>query len=98
MMPTYVVLLNWTDQGVRNVKDTVARAQAFQATASQQGVQVKALYWTMGAYDGVIVLEAADEETAGAVLLSVAALGNVRAQTLRAFDADEMTRMIGKMP
>lgn len=57
-MPTFITLLNWTDQGIRNVKQTTERAKAFKAMAQKVGVTVKADYWTLGQYDGVIVLDA----------------------------------------
>ncbi|MFI2347136.1 GYD domain-containing protein [Streptomyces sp. NPDC019443] len=95
-MPTYVSLLNWTDQGVRGYKDTSQRAEAFAAAAQKLGVKVLNLYWTVGPYDMVAVVEAPDDETATAVLLQVAGLGNVRTSTLRAFGREEMDRIIAK--
>ncbi|GGW67926.1 GYD domain-containing protein [Streptomyces xantholiticus] len=95
-MPTFVALLNWTDQGVRGYKDTPQRAEAFAAAAQKLGVKVLNLYWTVGPYDIVAVVEAPDDETATAVLLQVGALGNVRSTTLRAFGREEMDRIITK--
>ncbi|MET7718262.1 GYD domain-containing protein [Streptomyces sp. NPDC005407] len=95
-MPTYVSLLNWTDQGIRGYKDTSQRAEAFAAAAQKLGVKVLNLYWTVGSYDMVAVVEAPDDETATAVLLQVAGLGNVRTTTLRAFGREEMDRIIAK--
>lgn len=95
-MPTYVSLLNWTDQGVRGYKDTSQRAEAFAAAALKLGVKVLNLYWTVGPYDIVALVEAPDDETATAVLLQVAGLGNVRTTTLRAFGREEMDRIIAK--
>ena len=97
-MVTFISLLGWTDQGIRTVKQTTARAEAFKAMAQKVGVTVKDIYWTVGPYDLVIVMEAPDEETLSSVLLSVGALGNVRTQTLRGFSAEEMNRIITKMP
>lgn len=96
-MATYIVLGNFTDQGIRTVKDTAKRAEAFKGMAQKAGVKVKELYWTLGQYDIVTVIEAPDEETATALGLSVGSLGNIRTQTLRAFGAEEMSRILGKM-
>jgi uncharacterized protein with GYD domain len=97
-MVRYVILLNFTDQGIRNVKHTVERAKAFHTTADRLGVQLKDLYWTEGQYDLVGTIEAPDEETGMALLLTLGNLGNVRSQTLRAYSADEMTAILAKMP
>jgi len=97
-MATFIMLGNFTDQGVRNVKETTKRAEAFKAMAQKAGVTVKELYYTLGQYDLVSIVEASDEQTATAVLLSVGALGNVRSQTLRAFPSAEMDKILAKMP
>jgi len=96
-MATFVMLVSFTDQGVRNVKDTTKRADAFKDTAQKAGVTVKELYWTLGQYDAVAIGEAPDDETATAVALSISSLGNVRTQTLRAFSRDEMSAILNKM-
>ncbi|MGW4034631.1 GYD domain-containing protein [Streptomyces sp. NPDC004838] len=95
-MPSFIALLNWTDQGVRDCKDTPRRADAFAAAAQGLGAKVLSLYWTVGPYDLVAVVEAPDDDTATAVLLQVGALGNVRSTTLRAFGREEMDRIIAK--
>jgi uncharacterized protein with GYD domain len=96
-MPTFVTLFGWTDQGIRNVKDTAKRAAQFKAAVKQAGGTVKDVYWTMGRYDGVIIFEAPDEETATALLMSAGSLGNVRSETLRAFTEDELQKIMGKV-
>ncbi|MET3966064.1 MULTISPECIES: GYD domain-containing protein [Bradyrhizobium] len=96
-MVTYVVLANFTDQGVRNVKDSPKRADAFKEMAKTFGVTVKEIVWTQGRYDIVTVLEAPDEAAAMSLSLSLSALGNVRTETLRAFSAADMTKIVGKM-
>jgi uncharacterized protein with GYD domain len=96
-MVTYVVLANFTDQGVRNVKDSPKRADAFKEMAKTFGVTVKEIVWTQGRYDVVTVLEAPDEAAAMSLSLSLSALGNVRTETLRAFSAADMTTIVGKM-
>jgi uncharacterized protein with GYD domain len=90
-MAKYVVLVNFTDQGIRTVTESVKRAQASVSTFEQYGAKKIAQYWTMGAYDIVIVLEAPNDEAAMKGLLAVGRLGNVRTTTLRAFTADEMS-------
>ena len=97
-MGTYVLLLNFTDQGIRNVKDTAKRAEAFKRIADKAGAKVKEVYWTLGQYDGVLIFEAPEEATATALGLSLGSLGSVRTQTLRAFSAEEIGRIIAKMP
>ncbi|HEX9214443.1 MULTISPECIES: GYD domain-containing protein [unclassified Bradyrhizobium] len=96
-MVTYVVLGNFTDQGARNVKDSPKRADAFKEMAKTFGVTVKEIVWTQGRYDVVTVLEAPDEAAAMSLSLSLSALGNVRTETLRAFSAADMTKIVGKM-
>lgn len=96
-MATYIVLGQFTDQGIRNVKETTRRAEAFKEMAKRVGVTVKEVYWTLGKYDLATVIEAPDDASATALLLSVGALGNIRTQSLRAFSADEMGRILGKM-
>ena len=96
-MATYISLMNFTDQGIRKVKDSPVRFKAFQAIAGKLGVTVKSVYWTVGNYDIVIVMEGPEEAVTSA-LLKGGSLGNVRSQTLRAFTADEMKRMLSKIP
>ncbi len=97
-MATYIVLVSFTEKGAKAVKDTVKRADAFRKLGKKAGVTVKDLYWTLGAHDGVIVYEAANDETITAFLLSAAEAGFVKTQTLRAFSESEMKKIIGKMP
>jgi len=97
-MATYIVLANFTDQGIRNIKDSPKRADAYKAMAKKMGVTVKEIYWTLGHYDLVVVLDAPDAASVTAVGLATASLGNVRTETLTAFSADEIGRVIGKMP
>jgi uncharacterized protein with GYD domain len=95
-MPTYVTLLTWTDQGIRNYKDTAKRADAFGAAVQKLGAKLLNIYWTVGPYDLVAVVEAPDDETATAALLQLGGVGNVRTTTLRAFGREEMDRIITK--
>jgi uncharacterized protein with GYD domain len=96
-MATYIILADFTEQGIRNVKDTTNRANAFKDMAQKAGVTVKEQYWTHGAHDIVAIVEAPDDIAVTALGLSVGALGNVHTQTLRAFSKAEMTTIVGKM-
>jgi uncharacterized protein with GYD domain len=89
-MATFLALINETQEGERKIKDSVARAAAFREQASACGAEIKELYWTMGAYDGFVLFEAPDAQTASALLLKLGSRGAVRTQTLQAFDAHEM--------
>jgi uncharacterized protein with GYD domain len=95
---TYITTLHFTEQGVKAVQDTCDRAATFQAAAEPMGVRVTGIYWTLRAFDGVLVWEAPDEETATAALLHLGSLGNVRTQTARAFDAAEMQKVLALLP
>lgn len=97
-MATYVALVNFTDQGVRNIRQTTERAKALMNAAANLGVRIKEIYWTLGAFDAVFTADAPDEETLTAFTLSVGSLGNIRTQTLRAFSADEMNKILEKVP
>jgi uncharacterized protein with GYD domain len=96
-MVTYVVLAKFTEQGIRNAKDSPKRADAFKEMAKTFGVTVKDIVWTQGRYDIVTIVEAQDESSTRSLNLSLGALGNVRTETLRAFSAAEMTKIVGKM-
>ena len=96
-MATYLSLLNFTDKGIREVKDTLKRTDAFKKMAKDHKVSVKEALWLQGQYDIATIIEAPDEATATALLLSVAKLGNVRSQTLRAFTAAELENILGKV-
>lgn len=96
-MPTYVVLYQFTDQGRKDVKSTVQRAQEARAENEKRGFKVQGLYWTQGPYDLIAVLEAPDEQAMMAGLLNIAGAGNVRSQALRAFTETEMEAIVQKM-
>jgi uncharacterized protein with GYD domain len=96
-MATFISLLNFTDQGIRNVKDSPDRYGAFRAIAEKLGVTVKGCYYTMGHHDMVVIMEGADEAVTTAIL-TVGSLGNVRGETLRGFSVDQAKRMIGNIP
>ena len=96
-MPKYVTLLNWTDQGVANVKDSVNRYHAAKELLESKGGSFEAIAWTIGPYDIVAIVDVPDEETGTAFTLQLASSGNLRSVTMRAFDEDEMSRVIGKI-
>ncbi len=96
-MASYICLIQFTDQGIRNIKDTVKRGDAAMAEAEKMGMKIVEEYWTMGAYDAVVVLEAPDDDTMSAFILKIGALGNVKGQTLRAFRRNEMEGILAKI-
>jgi uncharacterized protein with GYD domain len=89
-MSTYILLGSFTDQGIRNIKDTAKRAEALKGMAKKVGATVKETYWTLGQYDAAVIVEAPDDETMTSLALSIGVLGNVRTQVLRAFTAGEI--------
>ena len=95
-MATYVCLVDFTQQGIANFKDSPNRAAGFKTMADKVGVKVKDVYWTMGVHDAVMVLEAADDESMAAAMLGLGSLGNVRTQTLRGFNSSEVKEIISK--
>lgn len=96
-MPTYVVLGNWTDQGIRNIKESPKREDALRALWEKHGGRVKDLYRTMGRYDFVAIVEAPDDVTMSSVLFSLGSTGNSRTETLRALTRQEADRAIAMM-
>src|SRR5438105_15644362 len=97
-MATYIALLSFTEQGIREIKSTTKRAENFTKTAKKAGATVKDIYWTVGGYDGVLMLDAPDDATAASVLVGLGSAGNVGTQTLRAYDRQEMDSILGKGP
>ena len=95
-MAHYVVLAKFTDQGIRLVKDTAKRAQAFRATAKAMGVMIKEIYRTLGQYDVILTMEAPQDETVASLMFKVGALGNLTSQTLRAFNEAEIDAITAK--
>jgi len=96
-MHTYIVLINFTELGVRSVKDSPKRAAAFAQSIKSSGIETKGLFWTFGAYDGVLVLDSPDEESAHAAVLSLTHAGNVTTQTLRAYDSTGVEGLLAKL-
>ena len=96
-MATYIALSSFTDQGIRNIKDSTKRADAVKEAAKKFGASMTQIYWTLGRYDLVAVIEAPDDKSATAFALSIGAAGNIRTETLRAFSKEEMNGIIAKM-
>jgi len=96
-MANYILLATYTEQGLKGIKDTVKRTEAVRGLAKKAGLAMKESYWTLGAFDVVALFEAPDDETMTAFSLSVAKLGNVKTQTLRAFTANDMHTVLDKM-
>lgn len=96
-MATYIVLCNFTEQGIRNIRDTTQRADAVREMGRKFGVQMKDVYWTLGEYDLVTINEAPDDASATAFCLAIAQAGNVRTEMLRGFNRDEMKGILAKV-
>lgn len=96
-MVTYVTLFNWTHQGIANIGNTVQRAGDFAAAVEKAGGRVKFQCWTVGEFDGLVVLEAPDDTIAVSLLASLGKLGNLRTRSLKALTAQEMTQVLDKM-
>jgi uncharacterized protein with GYD domain len=93
-MATYVVLMDWTDEGVRADRETVRRRDQADSLAEKHGARIEQVYWTMGQHDIVAIIEAPDDESVTAMMLELTAAGNIRTATLRAFDHDQMQAII----
>lgn len=96
-MAHYLILANFTDQGIRGVKETTKRAKGFRELASQMGAKIGDIYWTLGSYDVVLMMNAPNDETVAAIMAKAGALGNLKSQTLRAFDEQEMESILKKI-
>ena len=96
-MATYILLANFTEQGLRNVKETTKRADAVKEAGKKLGVNMKEIYWTMGPYDIVVVAEAPDDASISAYALATGMAGNIRGQTLRAYSRDEMNAVLTRI-
>jgi uncharacterized protein with GYD domain len=96
-MASYILLASYTEQGIKGIKDTVKRTGAVKDMAKKAGVDMKESYWTLGQFDVVALFEAPDDATMTAFALSVAKLGNVKTQTLRAFSGKEMSDILSQL-
>ena len=96
-MAIYIVLVNFTDQGVRTIKDTTKRGDAIRDMAKKFGVTAKEFYWTLGSYDVIDMFDAPDDASMAAFLAAFGAMGNARSQTLRAFSQADMNGILAKL-
>jgi uncharacterized protein with GYD domain len=96
-MARYVTLIQFADQGIRNIKETINRGDAAAAEAEKMGMKIIEEFWTMGAYDAVVVVDAPDDETMSAFMLKIGSLGNVKSHTMRAFRREEMEGILAKI-
>jgi len=94
----FVATIKFTQQGVANIQDTCKRAEQFEESAKQMGVNVQDILWTLGPFDGVLKFDAPDEETATALMLQLGSQGNVQTQTARAYNAAEMNKILSALP
>ena len=97
IVTTYIALMNWTDQGVKTARETVQRRDQADALAERYGARIEQVYWTVGPYDIVTIIEAPDDESATAMLLELGTGGNLRTTTLRAYDREEMSGIIQRL-
>jgi uncharacterized protein with GYD domain len=96
-MPTYVTLMNWTDQGIRNVRDSIERYDRSTELADKHGVSLEQIYWTVGPHDLVAIAEAPDVESVSAFFLELSSAGNLKTTTLPAFNRDEMSSLLQRL-
>ena len=97
-MPAYVTLFNFTEQGIRNIKESPDRAKAAAQAAQGMGARFIGIWWLLGQYDGVVVIEAPDDETATRLLIATGMQGNIRTMTMRAYSEEEMARIVQGLP
>ena len=97
-MPTYISLLNFTQQGIEKIKESPARLDKARQAFKAMGAELKAFYLVMGRYDAVVISEAPNDETVGKLVLMIGAQGNIRTETLRAFSEEEYRKMIAALP
>ena len=96
-MATFITTIKFTEKGIKAIGETTKRADAFKAAAKKMGAKVTEIYWTLGEFDGAIILDAPDDETAAAVLMQLDMAGNVHTTTARAFSAAEMGKIVAKL-
>jgi uncharacterized protein with GYD domain len=94
-MATFISTIKFTGKGIQAIQDTIKRSAAFKASSKKMGVKVLGQYWTLGPFDGVIVFDAPDDETATAAMLHLSSQGNIHTTTSRAFDSAEMEKVVG---
>jgi uncharacterized protein with GYD domain len=95
-MATYVSTVRFTEEGIQNIRSTTERAAAVKAAAKKMGARVRDVFWTMGRFDGLLIFDAPDDQAATALMLHVGAQGHVRTETVRAFTAPEMDKVLSR--
>jgi uncharacterized protein with GYD domain len=96
-MAAYIMLTNWTEQGIRNVKDSPSRLDAARQLCKKHGAEMKQVFMTMGAYDLVVVVEAPGDDAVAKIALALGAAGNIRTTTLKAFNEAEYRQLVGSL-
>jgi uncharacterized protein with GYD domain len=96
-MPSYLSLINFTDQGIRDVKDSMHRAGEFRAAVEAAGGSVQNVYWALGEADGAVIFDAPDQDIAASLLLHLARDGYVRTRTLQIFESSEFEKILTKI-
>jgi len=97
-MPTFIITLNWTEQGIRSVKDSPKRAQAARELAKKIGVEIKQVFLTSGDSDLLVIVEAPNGDNVAKLVLAIGAQGNVRTRMVRAWSEAETAKMISELP
>ncbi len=97
-MPKFMLLLNWTDQGIRSIKDFSKRSQAAEDLAKKVGVEIKHVYLTTGEFDLAVFADASDGENGAKFALALGAKGNVRTRISRVWPQEELTKFIAELP
>lgn len=96
-MATFISTINFTPKGIEAIGETTKRAAAFKSAVKKMGVKVSDIYWTLGPFDGVVIFDAPDDESATAAMLQLCSKGNVHTSTVRAFDASQIEKIIAKL-
>jgi uncharacterized protein with GYD domain len=96
-MATFISTIRFTEQGIKAIGETTKRSASLKAAAKKMGIKVTNIYWTLGAFDGLLIFEAPDDESATALMLKLSSLGNVHTNTARAFTAEEMDKVLDKL-
>jgi uncharacterized protein with GYD domain len=96
-MATFISTIKFTVKGIQNIHESPKRAAAFKSAAKKMGVKVTEIYWTLGEFDGALIFDAPDDETATAAMLYLSSQGNVQTTTARAFDSSEIEKVIGSL-
>ena len=97
-MPLFILTINWTDQGIRGVKDAPKRAQASRDLAKKLGAEIKQIYLTSGESDLLAIVEAPSGDNVAKLAMTLGSQGNIRTRTARAWTESEFMKLIGELP